>query len=116
MEQAYTIRKTLLMTAAIATVAVPLLVSAAVKYDPDRATTISYETSSSGTVQSPERLYERIKAVSREMCGSTDLLITGSVRRVADNKACYEGTLEAAVERLDDPTVKALHHREFTES
>ena len=34
MEQAYTIRKTLLMTAAIATVAVPLLVSAAVKDDP----------------------------------------------------------------------------------
>lgn len=113
MEQAYTIRKTLLMTAAIATVAVPLLVSAAVKYDPDRATTIHYEATSSGAAQSPERLYERIKAVSREMCGSTDLLITGSARRVADNKACFEGTLDAAVERLDDPKVKALHREDF---
>lgn len=116
MKHDYTIKKILLMTAAIATVAAPLLVSAAVKYDPDRATTIFYESSSTGTAQSPERLYERIKAASREMCGSTDLLITGSVRRVADNKACYEGTLEAAVERLDDAAVKALHHREFTES
>lgn len=112
MEQAYVIRKTLLMTAAIATVAVPLLVSAAVKYDPDRATTIPYETSSAGTVQSPERLYERMKAVSREMCGSTNLMITGSLRRIADNQACYEGTLEAAVERLGDPTVKSLHHKD----
>jgi UrcA family protein len=111
MEQAYVIRKTLLMTAAIATVAVPLLVSAAVKYDPDRATTIPYETSSAGTVQSPERLYERMKAVSREMCGSTDLLIVGSLQRIADNKACYEGTLEAAVDRLGDPTVTALHYK-----
>lgn len=112
MEHVYTIKKTLLMTAAIAMVAVPLLVSAAVKHDPDRATTIFYEASSAGTAQSPEQLYERIKAVSRKMCGSTDLLIAGSVRRVADNKACFEGTLEAAVERLGDPAVGALHHKE----
>jgi UrcA family protein len=109
MNHAHTIKKTLLMTAAIAALAVPLFASAGTT---DGATSICYDRGSADVVRSPERLYERIKAVSRKMCGSTDLFITGSVRRVADHKACYEGTLEAAIQRLDDPAVSTLHRRE----
>ena len=112
MNHGYTLSKALLMTAAIATVAVPLFVSAAVKHGAVPATVIVYDKSEAGTALNPERLYERLKAASRKMCGSTDLLITGSSRRVAGNKACYEGTLEAAVNRLDDPYVNKLHRRE----
>lgn len=112
MNHAHTIKKTLLMTAAIATVAFPLFVSAGTTGAADGATSICYDRGSADVVRSPERLYERIKAVSRKMCGSTDLFITGSVRRVADHKACYEGTLEAAVQRLDDPAVSTLHRRD----
>jgi UrcA family protein len=113
MNHGYTLRKTLLMTAAIAAVAVPMWVSAAVKHDAVPKTVILYDLSEAGIAQNPVRLYERLKAASRKMCGSTDLLITGSSRRVAGNKACYEGTLEAAVNRLGDPVVTALHDREF---
>ena len=112
MNHACTIKKTLLMTAAIATVAFPLFVFAGVTDAADGATSICYDRGSADVVRSPERLYERIKAVSREMCGSTDLFITGSLQRVVENKACYEGTLEAAVERLDDPAVSMLYRRE----
>jgi UrcA family protein len=112
MNHACTIKKTLLMTAAIATVAFPLFVSAGATDAADGATSICYDRGSADVVRSPERLYERIKAVSREMCGSTDLLIASSVRRVADHKACYKGTLEAAIQRLDDPAVSTLHRRD----
>jgi UrcA family protein len=113
MNHGYTLTKTLLMTAALAAVAVPMFASAAVKHDAIPKTVILYDLTEDGAAQDPVRLYERLKSASRKMCGSTDLLITGSSRRVAGNKACYEGTLEAAVNRLGDPVVTALHDREL---
>lgn len=106
------LKKSLLMAAAVAAVTVPMLLSAAVKHGTDAATVISYETGDAGQVQNPERLYQKLKAVSRDMCGSTSPRITASLRLAAANKACYEGTLEAAVKRLDDPKVSALHRRD----
>lgn len=59
----------------------------------------------------PEAVYGKLKAASRELCGSDNLYIAGGVERSQDVKACYEGTLTAAVQRLDDPEVTDLHYR-----
>lgn len=107
------IKKSLLTVAAVSAMAIPLFASATVASDAERATTIFYDRSAHGTANGPEALYERLKTASRKMCGSDDLLVTGSIRRVAGNEACYEGTLDAAVRRLDDPAVTALHRSEF---
>jgi UrcA family protein len=109
----FLIKKSLLMVAAVSAVAIPLFASATVESGAERATTIFYDRSAHGTASGPEALYERLKTASRRMCGSDDLLVTGSLRRVAGNEACYEGTLDAAVKRLDDAAVTALHRSEF---
>lgn len=109
----FLIKKSLLTVAAVAAMAIPLFASATVAGDLERATTISYDRSANGAANGPEALYERLKTASRKMCGSDDLLVTGSIQRAAGNAACYEGTLDAAVKRLDDPAVTALHRSEF---
>ena len=102
------------MAAAISTVAVPLFVSAAIKQDGERKS-IFYAAEARDIARTPEGLYERLKEESRKICGSTDLVLTGSIERVVGNESCYEGTLEAAVERLDDPAIHALHEREVSQ-
>jgi UrcA family protein len=109
----FLIKKSLLMVAAVSAMAIPLFASATVAKDFARSTTVTYDRSAQGTANGPEALYERLKNASRKMCGSDDLLVTGSIRRVAGNEACYEGTLDAAVKRLADPAVTALHRSEF---
>jgi UrcA family protein len=107
------IKKSLLTVAVVSAMAIPLLASATVNSEAERSTTIFYDSSAHAVANGPEALYERLKNASRKMCGSDDLLVTGSIRRVAGNEACYEGTLDAAVKRLDDPAVTALHRSEF---
>ena len=114
MSSRYQFKKTLLMAAAISTVAVPLFVSAAIKQDAERKS-ILYSADAGQVASTPEGLYERLKDQSRKICGSDDLILTGSIERVVGNRSCYEGTLNAAVERLDDPAVKNLHEREVSQ-
>mgnify|MGYP006314417571 FL=1 len=109
----FLIKNSLLLVAAVSAVAIPLFASAAVESEVERSTTIFYDRSAHAAANGPEALYGRLKTASRKMCGSDDLLVTGSIRRVAGNAACYEGTLDAAVKRLDDPAVTALHRSEF---
>jgi UrcA family protein len=59
----------------------------------------------------PEAVYGKLKARSRELCGSDDLRIAGGIKRSQDVKDCYEGTLTAAVQRLDNDAVRQLHYR-----
>ena len=57
----------------------------------------------------PEAVYGKLQDKSHEVCGSSSRQITGDLRRSAEIDECYEGTLEAAVLRLDDAEVIALH-------
>lgn len=56
-----------------------------------------------------EALYDRLQDQSREVCGPTELRMTGGLKRSRNNENCYQGTLTAAVQRLDHPEVTELH-------
>ena len=104
-------RKSVLSFAATALVALPLMASAGAAVDSDRSAKILFDNSDR-VVDSSESLYARLKAESRKICGDSSIHLTGSVRRSAGIEECYQGTLAAAVERLDDAEVSALHRQE----
>jgi UrcA family protein len=113
-KQNLSIRKTrtiLLATTAAALAIVPLLATAGGGQKSDRGATILFDASDQ-VVNTSESVYARIKAESRKICGDSNIHLTGSVRRSAGIEECYEGTVTAAVERLDDPRVSALHQKE----
>jgi UrcA family protein len=103
-------RTTLLAFTAAALTVLPLFASAGAGKNTDRGATILFD-SSDQVVDRSESLYARIEAESRKICGDSSIYLTGSVRRSAGIEECYEGTLTAAVERLDDPKVTALHRK-----
>lgn len=60
----------------------------------------------------PATLYAKLELASRNMCGSSNIQATGSIRRAKANEECYDGTLTAAVQRLDNPAVSELHQKQ----
>jgi UrcA family protein len=103
---AKTIRKAFVSAIAISVIALPLLASAG-----DKSSGVFYTQQNLDNRDDQEILYAKLQDASRDMCGSSNLQVTGSVERVAANKECYEGTLTAAVERLDNSKVKELHQQ-----
>ncbi len=113
MKESNTIRNTckpILFAAALTVAVFPLLASAGAG-EADRGATIFFDKSSQ-VASTSESLYARLKAESRKICGDSSIYLTGSVRRSAGIEECYEGTLTAAVDRLGDPKVSALHDQE----
>ena len=109
---AESIKHALVSVIAVSLIALPLLASAAATNSADNKSSLFYSKQSLNNSTGPEILYERLKDASRDMCGSSNLQMTGSVERILANDTCYEGTLNAAVERLDNSKVSALHQRE----
>ena len=101
---AKTFKNTFVSAIAISLMAFPLLSSASDKNS-------DFFSSQQLRSHSAEEkiVYSRLQDASREICGSSSLRATGSVERVVANEECYEGTLTAAVERLNDSKVKQLH-------
>ena len=115
MNESYTIeklRKPLLTLATLTVVVFPLLASAGAGRDAGCEDPL-FAAKSSRTVDASAVLYTRVKTASRKLCGDPSLFVTGSLKRSAQIRGCYEGTLAAAVQRLDDPRVSALHQEEF---
>ena len=102
------IRNTIISVAAVSAMALPLFASASV----NNTTGGDFFTRSdlAGTT-SNEELYVKLQNASRNICGSSRIIATGSLRRSVGNQECYEGTLTAAVERLDNAEVTALHNQ-----
>ena len=98
------IRNTVLLVAAISALALPLVASASSKN-----IKLSFEKSELNSVDGQKRVYKKLQDASSELCGSAKINITGSLQRSRGNQKCYEGTLTAAVNRLDNSAVKALH-------
>ena len=96
--------RNILVVVAVSAVMLPVFVFAATPQ-----VSITYDKTELQTVQGQERLYEEMKQASRKLCGSTNLYVTGTVTRTTANEECYVGTLTAAVERLDQPAITALH-------
>ena len=98
------VRQAFVSAIAISLISLPLLTSAAEnnsgffsdKKNQDKTT--DYET-----------IYTELQVASRQVCGSSSLQVTGSVERVVANNECYEGTLTAAVKRLNNSKVQEIH-------
>ena len=98
--KARTIRKTILCAAAVAAVSFPLLTLAGGNPQ-DANDSILKSEKIAVTNDSTENLYARLQDQSRDVCGSSNIRMTGDLRRSHGNDKCYEGTLSAAVQRLD---------------
>lgn len=105
---ANSIKQALVSAIAVSLIALPLMASAG-----DNKSSIFYSKQNLDNSTDQEILYAKLKDASRDMCGSSNLQVTGSVERVTANDECYEGTLTAAVERLGNAEVKALHQQEL---
>ena len=106
------IKHALVSVIAVSLIALPLLASAAGANSADKKSNIFYSAQSLDNSTDQEILYAKLKDASRDICGSSNLHITGSVEGSLGNDKCYEGTLDAVVERLDNSEVKALHQQE----
>jgi UrcA family protein len=95
------IRNTIMAALAVTALALPLVASASAKN-----IHISYDKSELDTAQGQERLYEQLKSASSDLCELDSLQVIGTLTK---NTECYEGTLTAAVQRLDNTAITALH-------
>ena len=101
-------RNTIISVAAVSVMALPLFASASV----NTANGGDFFTrSDAASTTSNEELYAKLQNASRNICGSSNIIATGSLRRSVGNTDCYNGTLTAAVERLGNAEVTALHNR-----
>jgi UrcA family protein len=107
---ARTISHALLSIIAVIAISIPLLASAATNQTGKSKTSILYSKQDLNNSTDQEILYAKLKDASRDMCGSSHLHRTGSVERSSENNECFEGTLTAAVERLNNPQVTAIHN------
>ena len=103
---ANTIRNTVISVAAVSMLALPLFASASAN---NNAVGVVFNKTELVNSSSDEALYAKLQSASHKICGSSSLNITGSVRRSVGIQECYDGTLTAAVERLDNAEVDALH-------
>ena len=102
------IRNTIISVAAVSAMALPLFASASVNNNTGGD---FFTRSDLASTTSNEELYAKLQNASRNICGSSRIIATGSLRRSIGNQECYEGTLTAAVERLDNAEVTALHNQ-----
>jgi hypothetical protein len=61
-------------------------------------------------IQGQERLYEELKIASRKLCNMPNIQVIGPLTKPTGNVECYQGTLAAAIERLDIDAITALHN------
>ncbi len=101
---AQTFRKTFLAITVVSVMSLPLLASASTSN-----VSIAYYKTELAYAQGQARLYEKMKGASRKLCGSSNIQATGSLSRSVGNTKCYKGTLTAAVQRLDNDAITALH-------
>ncbi len=95
------IRNTLI---AITAMSLPMLASAS-----QSNISVSFIKSDLQSTHGQERVYQQMKTASRKLCGTTNVQLTGSVETSVGNEECYNGTLTAAVKRLDNEAISALH-------
>ena len=88
---------------AVTAMTLPLMASASPNIS------VSFVKSELENTRGQNRIYAQMKTASRELCGTSSIRLTGSLERSTANDDCYEGTLTAAVERLDNEAITALH-------
>jgi UrcA family protein len=97
-------RTKMLLVTAVTAIALPIFASASVSN-----ISVTYEKAELNSLLGQRNVYQRLQDASRKLCGSSNVRETGSLMRSVANEECYEGTLTAAVERLDKDVITALH-------
>ena len=103
------VRNSIFSFAAVAMISLPLVASAAVTDSAEPNKGLLNSERKAAVDNDPEALYGKLQDQSRDVCGSSSLRMTGDLRRSTQIDQCYEGTLDAAVLRLDNTEVIALH-------
>ncbi len=98
---ARSVRNSLMAVIAVSAMTLPLLASASTPQ-----ISVAFDAAELNTVRGQERVYEQMKIASRNLCGP---IRTRSLNQSAANATCYDGTLTAAVQRLDNDAISALH-------
>jgi UrcA family protein len=106
---ARTVRNSILSLATVVAFSLPLAVSAGATGSADGNRSLLNSEWKLEVSNEPEAVYGKLKSRSRKVCGSSSRYITGDLRRSAQVDECYQGTLDAAVLRLDNAEVIALH-------
>jgi len=109
--KAQLIRNTLLAATLISTILLPLFASASSPASTPNIK-VAYSPDELKSAWGRKNVYERLQDASRELCGSSNVRITGSLLRAAAHEECYEGTLTAAVQRLDVQSITELHEQQ----
>ena len=94
----------LMAVAAVAALTLPMMATASTAN-----VSIAYDKSELESVKGQKHVYAQLKNASLKLCGTTEERIAGTLTVAVENSECYEGTLTAAVKRLDHPAITALH-------
>ncbi len=62
--------------------------------------TVSFADLDLSSAEGQEALHWRLASAAREVCGSTDVRITASVRQAAENRECSERALNDALSQV----------------
>lgn len=111
MTTTHAMRKMMILFTAMALFTIPLMAAAGASSGQKGYGSLANTEWSPEISNEPEAVYGKLKARSRQVCGSSDLHIAGGLKESRKIKECFEGTLGAAVARLDDPEVSALHEQ-----
>ena len=108
---AHTIRKSVVSIAALALISLPLISSAAPSSGQEPSRSLLNSEWQPVSDNSADALYGKMKSKTRSVCGSSDRRIAGGVQRSREVEQCYDETLTAAVQRLDNPDVNSIHYQ-----
>ena len=103
------VRNSIFSLAAVFAISLPLAVSAGSTDSAEGNRSLLNSERKQVVNNDPEALYGRLQDQSHDLCGSSSLRMTGDLRRSTEIDKCYQGTLDAAVLRLDNAEVIALH-------
>jgi UrcA family protein len=90
---------------------IPIIASAAIKApaEDERSTNVSIADLNLVDEQGVEEAYRRLRRASREVCGSQNLSLAGSLKQRQLNQQCYAETLTNAVQDVSNTTLSQLH-------
>ena len=74
------------------------------------AVKVSYADLNLEKQEGAKTLYRRLQQASRRACGYRGLRVAGSVESRAEARQCYDVTLSATVEKLDNELVTQIHN------
>jgi len=92
---------------------IPVIASAAIKApaQDERSTKVFIADLNLIDEQGIEEAYRQLRRASREVCGSQNLTLAGSLKQRQLNQQCYGKTLTTAVQDVNNAELSQIHSR-----